>query len=43
MKYEVYDRDNRLMLVSDVRYDTHTEKDMIKSGYKIKLNGKAVR
>ena len=43
MKYEVYDRDNRLMLSSDVRYDTNTEKEMIKSGYKIKLGGKPVK
>lgn len=43
MTYEVYDRDNRLMLVSDVRYDTNTEKEMIKSGYKIKLDGKSVK
>ena len=43
MKYEVYDRDNRLMLTSDVRYDTNTEKEMIKSGYKIKLDGKPVK
>jgi len=43
MKYEVYDRDNRIMLSSDVRYDTNTEKEMIKSGYKIKLDGKPVK
>ena len=43
MKYEVYDRDNRIMLSSDVRYDTSTEKQMIKSGYKIKLDGKPVK
>ena len=43
MKYEVYDINGRLMLISDTRYDTSTEKQMIKSGYKIKLNGKAVR
>ena len=43
MKYEVYDINGNLMLTSDTRYDTSTEKQMIKSGYKIKLNGKAVR
>lgn len=43
MKYEVQDRDNRIMLSSDVRYDTNTEKEMIKSGYKIKLDGKPVK
>ena len=43
MKYEVYDRDNRIMLSSDVRYDTNTEKEMIQSGYKIKLDGKSVK
>ena len=43
MKYEVYDRDNRIMLSSDIRYDTNTEKEMIKSGYKIKLDGKPVK
>lgn len=43
MKYEVYDRDDRLMLSSDIRYDTNTEKEMIKSGYKIKLEGKPVK
>jgi chaperone required for assembly of F1-ATPase len=31
------------MLSSDVRYDTNTEKEMIKSGYKIKLDGKSVK
>ncbi len=43
MTYEVYDINGRLMLTSDTRYDASTEKQMIKSGYKIKLNGKAVR
>lgn len=43
MKYEVYDINGRLMLSSDVRYDTNTEKEMIKSGYKIKLEGKPVK
>ncbi len=43
MKYEVYDRNNRIMLTSDTRYDTSTEKQMIKSGYKIKLDGKPVK
>jgi len=43
MKYEVYDINGRLMLTSDTRYNTNTEKGMLKSGYKIKLNGKAVR
>ena len=43
MKYEVYDINGRLMLISDTRYDTSTEKQMIKSGYKIKLDGKPVK
>ena len=43
MTYEVYDINGKLMLTSDARYDANTEKGMIKSGYKIKLNGKAVR
>lgn len=43
MTYEVYDRDGKLMLSADVRYDTNTEKEMIKSGYKIRLNGKGIK
>ena len=43
MTYEVYDINGNLMLTSDTRYDTNTEKEMIKSGYKIKLDGKSVK
>ena len=43
MTYEVYDINGRLMLTSDTRYDTSTEKEMIKAGYKIKLDGKPVK
>lgn len=43
MTYEVYDIYGNLMLTSDTRYDTSTEKQMIKSGYKIKLDGKSAK
>lgn len=42
--YQVFDSDGRLVLraTADCRYDKQTERQMLESGYTIKLNGKRI-
>lgn len=44
LTYKVYDRDGRLVLQAPetCRYDKETERSLLESGHKIRLNGRLI-
>ena len=44
LAYKVYDREGRLVMQAPetCRYDNETERSLLESGYKIRLNGRLI-